>query len=419
MDNQRKINMTREEYRNQKKLIDNNLINTNNNVNIQSTTTNTYTNQPPEIKPSNNEVSDSYKELLKTIQFNKNNNEINTTNTPSQYTTNSTSTIPQYNTISTNSTSTIPQYNTISTNINTNIPSPNNTTISTNSNNDMANILDDDKPRKNKKKLNLSLFTVLIVFFSIILIYSGLSIFNWLKDNKNIKKINEEINTKVKTEQIDIEGQLINPPQANKENDYWYYVKLPFYSVDFNELKKKNSDTVAFIHMDQTNINYPVVQTTNNDYYLTRAFDKSKNYAGWVYMDYRNDSINLSDNTVIYGHGRLDKTVFGSLKNALTKQWQENKENYAIWLSTPSKNMLFQIFSIYTINSESYYIKTDFKNSGEKQKWINTMLERNTANIQTEVTTDDKILTLSTCQNNNGGRIVVQAKLIKVQNRTN
>ena len=405
MDNQRKINMTREEYRNQKKLIDNNLINTNNNVNIQSTTTNTYTNQPPEIKPSNNEVSDSYKELLKTIQFNKNNNEINTTNTPSQYTTNSTSTIPQYNTISTN--------------INTNIPSPNNTTISTNSNNDMANILDDDKPRKNKKKLNLSLFTVLIVFFSIILIYSGLSIFNWLKDNKNIKKINEEINTKVKTEQIDIEGQLINPPQANKENDYWYYVKLPFYSVDFNELKKKNSDTVAFIHMDQTNINYPVVQTTNNDYYLTRAFDKSKNYAGWVYMDYRNDSINLSDNTVIYGHGRLDKTVFGSLKNALTKQWQENKENYAIWLSTPSKNMLFQIFSIYTINSESYYIKTDFKNSGEKQKWINTMLERNTANIQTEVTTDDKILTLSTCQNNNGGRIVVQAKLIKVQNRTN
>ena len=71
--------------------------------------------------------------------------------------------------------------------------------------------------------------------------------------------------------------------------------------------------------MDETNINYPVVQTNDNEYYLGRAFDKSKNDAGWVFMDYRNDVNNLSDNTIIYGHGRLDKTVFGSLKNALKK----------------------------------------------------------------------------------------------------
>ena len=55
------------------------------------------------------------------------------------------------------------------------------------------------------------------------------------------------------------------------------------------------------------------------------SFDKKKNYAGWVFIDYRNNIDNLSVNTVIYGHGREDKTVFGSLQNALNKKWQENK----------------------------------------------------------------------------------------------
>ncbi len=165
--------------------------------------------------------------------------------------------------------------------------------------------------------------------------------------------------------------------------------------------------------MKNTNINYPVVKTNNNTYYLTHAFDKSKNSAGWVFMDYRNNPENLNDNTVIYGHGRVDNTVFGSLKNALTKNWQSNKDNYAIWLVTKKENLLFQIFSIYTIKSESYYINTSFSSTGQKQEWLNEMKKRNVAPINTTVNTNDKILTLSTCKNNTGDRIVVQAKLIK------
>ena len=167
--------------------------------------------------------------------------------------------------------------------------------------------------------------------------------------------------------------------------------------------------------MPETNINYPVVQTNNNDYYLTRSFDKKKNYAGWVFMDYRNNIDNLSVNTVIYGHGREDKTVFGSLQNALNKKWQENKDNYIIWLSTEKENMMFQIFSIYTIKSELYYIETDFPTEESKKTWIDTMVSRNIGIKKTPVSYDDKILTLSTCENAYGGRIVVQAKLIKRQ----
>lgn len=274
--------------------------------------------------------------------------------------------------------------------------------------------------RKIKKKKKLVLKTwvlkVLIVLFSLALILSLLKIYFWTQDNKKIADITKEINEIVTPTPIEEEGELINPPE-DKANDYWDYVKLPFYEVDFTALKEKNPDTVAFIHMQGNNINYPVVQTDNNDYYLKHAYDKSKNSAGWVFMDYRNNITTLSDNTVIYGHGRLDETVFGSLKNALTANWQANKENYVIWLTTEKENLVFQIFSIYTIPSENYYIETDFSSSADKEKWLNTMKERNTTSFDTSVNTNDKILTLSTCQNNNGGRIVVQAKLIKRQSR--
>ena len=107
----------------------------------------------------------------------------------------------------------------------------------------------------------------------------------------------------------------------------------------------------------------------------------------------------------------------GSLKDTLDKKWQSNKANLANYISTPNENMIFQIFSIYTIKSESYYINTLFNNKNEKSKWLDTMIKRNTSAINTSVDTNDKILTLSTCLDDNGGRVVVQAKLIKTQKR--
>lgn len=272
------------------------------------------------------------------------------------------------------------------------------------------------RKRKKRKRLRPWAFWTLTFIFIITITTSAISLIDWEKDNQKIDKLNEEIEELVELKPIEEEGELVNPPEDVK-SDYWYFVEQPFYDIDFTPLQLKNDDTIAFIHMQNTNINYPIVQTTNNEYYLTHAFDKTYNNAGWVYMDYENLVNFQSDNTVIYGHGRLDKTVFGSLKNALTKEWQANKENYIIWISTPNENMVYQIFSIYTTQSESYYIQTDFETTEEKQKWIDTMKSRNITTEDTIVTPTDKILTLSTCLNNDGGRIVVQAKLIKIQKR--
>lgn len=268
-----------------------------------------------------------------------------------------------------------------------------------------------------KSRLRLWAFFLLCIFFLTLIGGMSVILLKWHTDNKKIKKLNLNLEDIVKSKYIDEEGTLQNPP-SDKESDYWYYIKVPFYNVDFNELLKKNKDTVGFIHMNSSNINYPIVQADDNEYYLNHAFDKSKNDAGWVFMDAKNNKQFTDFNTIIYGHGRLNKTVFGSLKNVLKESWQKDKDNYTISISTPSKNYVYQIFSVYNIKKESYYIKSTFTNEEDKEEWVKTMVKRNIAPIETTVDSNDHIITLSTCENNSGGRIVVHAKLIKEQKRS-
>ena len=283
--------------------------------------------------------------------------------------------------------------------------------------------LEDFKPkrsRKNKKKIkSVRLkplpFIIFILLFSSIILINLKTILNWEKDNQEIKEIETNIEEEIEIEIIEEEGEIINPPKI-KESDYWLYIKVPFQNVELEALKEKNNDTVGFINVKNTNINYPIVQATNNDYYLNHAYDKSYNEAGWVFMDYRNNNFN-DFNTIIYGHGRLNKTVFGSLKDLLKDSWQSNKDNYTLTISSLTMNYVYQIFSIYTIDAESYYIKTEFDTNEDKQDWITEMNNRNTSIIYSPANINDKIITLSTCLNNDNGRVVVHAKLIKQQTK--
>ncbi len=270
--------------------------------------------------------------------------------------------------------------------------------------------------KEKKARLKPLFFFIFFMLFSSLIVFNFLKLSSWNKDNKKQEELQEEIIKIAKATPIEAEGKLINPP-TNKESDYWYYIDFPFYEVDFNSLLKKNSDTVAFINVPNTNINYPVVKANDNNYYLTHAFDKSRNDAGWVFMDYRNDSNFTDSNTIIYGHGRLNKTVLGSLKNTLTSTWQNNRDNYIINVSTKKANFLYQIFSIYTIPEEKYYLTNNFSTKKDKEKWLKTMQERSIVKISTTLDVNDKIITLSTCENNNGGRIVVHGKLIKMQEK--
>ena len=270
--------------------------------------------------------------------------------------------------------------------------------------------------RRRKKRKRIKWLIILIINL-LICTLCIIKIFIWNKDNNKIDEITKDIDTKKIVKETQTEtAENINPPE-DKSDDYWDYIKMDMMSVDFNELKKKNSDTVGFIKVNGTNVNYPIVQSNNNSYYLKHAFDKTPNSAGWVFADYRNNMINFDKNTVIYGHSRSNQTVFEKKKKVLNKSWYSNKDNHIIKLSTPTENTLWQIVSIYTIAPESYYITTKFSES-QFQTFIKTIKERSQIQFSGTINENDKILTLSTCEDVAGTRrLVIHAKLIKLDKR--
>ncbi len=272
------------------------------------------------------------------------------------------------------------------------------------------------KKLRRKRYLLIGSFCVSVLVFS----FSIFFLWNWFQDNQKIDKLSKEtVNTVDKKEKKDNKKtELVNPPEENKKDDYWDYIKMNLLEVNFNDLLNKNPDTVGWIEVKGTNINYPIVQTTNNEYYLNHAFDKTKNDAGWVFMDYRNDAKNFDQNTIIYAHSRYNKTMFGSLKNILSSSWYNNKNNHIIRMSTPTENTMWQVFSVYTIAAESYYITPNFSDVNSYQTFLNTLKSRSEVQFSASLNTNDKILTLSTCQDNFGHRVVMHAKLIKRETRT-
>ena len=262
---------------------------------------------------------------------------------------------------------------------------------------------------------------ILILIFLILFITLNISIYNIIKWKLDSNKTNEEINIIQENANIeevqDNKGTEIikQAKKIPKENPYWDYIKMNMIDVNFDNLKKINSDVVGWIKINGTNINYPFVQSKDNKYYLTHSFNKSYNNAGWVFLDYRNNNIN-NRNTIIYAHGRTDKTMFGTLRKVLNNGWINNTNNYVIKISTEKENSLWQIFSIYHIPTTNDYLQTEFKDEREYQRFLNILKNRSNHNFNTSITSNDTILTLSTCYNDSE-KMVVHAKLIKKQKK--
>ena len=274
---------------------------------------------------------------------------------------------------------------------------------------------------KKKKKLsikNLVCLFILIICI-VVFIYSLINVIKWYGDSNNTKKEIDNISNTVNVIEVDDNSNtevIEQKEKLDENNPYYSYIKMKLINVDFTELESINKDTVGWIQVNGTNINYPFVQTTDNSYYLTHSFENKSNNAGWVFLDYRNNHLDINKNNIIYAHGRVDKTMFGSLKNILTSGWINDTNNYVIKLSTKSYNTLWQVFSVYKIETTSDYLKINFNSDKEFIDFSNMLINRSQYNFNTSLDSDDKLLTLSTCYNE-AEKVVLHAKLIKKEKR--
>ena len=155
-----------------------------------------------------------------------------------------------------------------------------------------------------------------------------------------------------------------------------------------------------------------MVQGNDNDYYLKHNYNKNKNVSGWIFADYHNRFDDTDKNIIIYGHNTRDGSMFGTLKNVLTNNWQQTDNNLIITLVTEKDTYYYKVFSTYEIIPEDYYLKTEFKDTNEFDRFINKIKDRSNYNYNIEVNPSDKILTLSSCTIGGKTRVVLHAKQI-------
>ena len=259
----------------------------------------------------------------------------------------------------------------------------------------------------------------IIISSLVIGIISYISISNY-KAMKDVAVIQEDIKKVIKKsreEQANINtpentGDWDNNDVKDKKNTD--YSKYKIENTDIASLTSLNRDVYGWLKVNNTNIDYPVVHTDDNSYYLKHNLYKEKDKNGWIFMDYRNStSDNLSKNTIIYGHNMYYSGVmFGTLHKAYQKSWYTKASNQTITFNTLYSNMNFKIFSIYKIPKTSDYLITDFDNDEDFMNYVNMVKGRSITNFGVDVDKDDYILTLSTCTGNND-RLVIHAKLVK------
>ena len=279
----------------------------------------------------------------------------------------------------------------------------------------------DYKDKFKWKEINLRTLRFIAVF--LIMLSLCILAFSKYLDNKEkeiLEQNLEHIQEAVESSIVEVTNpQFFDDTESDvtldKEEKKTYQPSIYDQKLDpiYENLLNINQDTVGWLKVNNTKIDYPVVQTSDNDYYLNHAFDHTKNQSGWVFADYRNNMDELDQNTILYAHNSSrNQIMFGSLKKVLDSNWYSNDANLTINFSVKGVQKEWKIFAIYTIDVTDDYLITNFNSDESFNNYINSAKQKSIVNFNESVTENDKILTLSTCYKDSDHRLVVHAKLV-------
>jgi sortase B len=266
------------------------------------------------------------------------------------------------------------------------------------------------------------------VLFSCLLIFSIYNIFNYKYvtrksriNYENIKRqyygaINQSVNDDDLQEEIEKSfnmGIFKNKMIEAERNDMKMMAKK-VRTDSMLKLKEMNEDIAGWISISGTSIDYPVLKTDNNSYYLSRDIFKKNSATGALFVDFRNVLTDKERNTIIYGHNMKEGSMFHDLKKYREKSFFES--NSKIVFDTCQYLQEWEVFSVYLTDTSFNYIQTNFDNNEEYLKFLNAIKSKSMFHSKVNLNETDRILTLSTCNYEiNNGRFVVHAKLINIE----
>ena len=257
-----------------------------------------------------------------------------------------------------------------------------------NSSKKIENNIHSGRRKENKKSGIPQCQKILLIIFIIIFIISGVILIRWYYNASKAEEKYEELSNEV--------TKIENGEETG---------------IDFEKLKNINPDVVGWIKIDGTTIDYPIMKTTNNEYYLKKDIYNNYEQCGSIFLDYKNSPNFTDKNIVIYGHhikkgimfADLVKIYDGTLGNDVT-----------VNIYTPEKTMKFKVFSSYETEPEDYSINTNIQEN-EYNEFTNTLKQRSKIGFNSEFNNSNQILTLSTCDSSGQKRILVHASLEEVK----
>lgn len=237
------------------------------------------------------------------------------------------------------------------------------------------------------------------IFLDIVLIaamciagYSGYQLYSGLKEYNTGKK-----------EYDSLKPEVIYTENANPKEQT---------AVDWNALRKINPDVAAWIHLDNSTIDYPVVYASDNSYYLTHLFDSSENRSGCVFIDANNQHDFLDQNTVMYAHHMRNGTMFADVENYKNPDYYSTHKEFHIY--TPDGDYVMYPLGGYVTTGSDNYVRYTFSDEKDYLDYVNSFIQKSTFQSDEKIEAGDQTLMLSTCSYDvNDGRYVLIGKLVK------
>lgn len=262
---------------------------------------------------------------------------------------------------------------------------------------------------KKKRKMWDRIITILLLS---VFLYAALQIgqilFGYYDNQKVLAEVQE-----IHRDHQSKSSETIQESEAGSESETKLESETETRS-SFDHLQEINPDMIGWLSIEDTPINYPILQASDNDYYLDRNYKEEQTDAGSIFMDYRNNLESMSANTIVYGHRMKDNSMFGSLRKYEDEAFYKNHQQ--IQFDTIYGSYTAEIFAVYTTTTDFDYIQTDFSSAGGYEDLLQEIQEKSIYSTDVEVDADDQILTLSTCDSiwqPKQNRFVVHAKLTK------
>ena len=258
--------------------------------------------------------------------------------------------------------------------------------------------------------INILKYCGVIIIFIVLVSFAYVFYDNYIsmrKDKELQDKLKKVIDVNKKDSLEDINKDLPDNKKIKEDK----YAKI--LNSDLASLLSVNPDVVGWLTVNGTKINYPILQATDNEYYLKHDIYSKKDSNGWIFADYRNNRFDLNDNLILYGHNRYSNGVmFGTLGNVLKSSWYKKSENHTLTYQALYGTYHYKVFSVYTIEKTTDYLLTQFFDDQTRLDFYSMLKARSIYDFGVELKGSDKIITLSTCKDDND-RIVLHAVLVK------